>query len=96
MTRFITILFLLTIAFTDSFASQNILNTPVNYTQRTQEELVETKQDKKNKEKKADQKTAQPEIKQVPKSKRQVKPIAVKPNVKVKPIKIIKPKIKKP
>lgn len=35
-------------------------------------------------------------IKEIPKAKKQVKPIAVKPNIKVKPIKIVKPKIKKP
>jgi hypothetical protein len=43
--------------------------------------------------------TAQnPEIKQVPKARRQVKPAVVKPNVKmkVKPIKIIRPKFKRP
>lgn len=34
-----------------------------------------------------------PEIKEVPKSRRQLKPAAVKPNV--KPIKIVRPKIKK-
>ncbi|MBB4110493.1 hypothetical protein [Pedobacter zeae] len=37
-----------------------------------------------------------PIIKQVPKAKRQVKPMTVKPNVKIKPIKIIKPRIKRP
>jgi hypothetical protein len=36
------------------------------------------------------------EIKQVPKAKRQLKPAAIKPTIKVKPIKIIRPKIKKP
>jgi len=36
------------------------------------------------------------QIKEVPKARRQLKPMAVKPNVKVKPIKIIKPKIKRP
>ncbi len=35
-------------------------------------------------------------IKQVPKSRKQLKPTVVKPNIKVKPIKIIRPKIKKP
>ncbi|WP_175636370.1 hypothetical protein [Pedobacter ghigonis] len=48
---------------------------------------------------KPDQKQQQPEpakIKEVPKARRQLKPMAVKPNVKVKPIKIIKPKIKRP
>jgi hypothetical protein len=48
---------------------------------------------------KADQKQQQPEptkIKEVPKAKRQLKPMAVKPNIQVKPIKIIKPKIKRP
>jgi len=38
---------------------------------------------------------AKPEIKQVPKARRQLKPTVVKPVIK-KPIKIIRPKIKKP
>ncbi|MBO9674130.1 MAG: hypothetical protein J7577_11840 [Sphingobacteriaceae bacterium] len=41
-------------------------------------------------------KPEEPIIKEVPKAKRQVKPMMVKPNVKIKPIKIIKPRIKKP
>ncbi|MNU10414.1 hypothetical protein D3C72_2575460 [compost metagenome] len=36
------------------------------------------------------------DIKAVPKSRRQVKPTVVKSKVKVKPIKITRPKIKKP
>ncbi|SER37429.1 hypothetical protein SAMN04488023_10834 [Pedobacter rhizosphaerae] len=57
---------------------------------------------KKQDQKKLDKKTSghpkpdQPKIKEVPRAKRQIKPMAVKPNVKVKPIKIIKPKIKRP
>jgi len=35
-------------------------------------------------------------IKVVPKSRRQVKPTVVKPKIKGKPVKIIRPKIKKP
>jgi hypothetical protein len=51
--------------------------------------------DKKGKTQKADQ--DKPEIKEVPKSKKQSRPKVVsKPMVKVKPIKIIRPKIKKP
>lgn len=59
---------------------------------------LQKKQDKKSsknsgKQKKEDVKV---EIKQVPKAKRQMKPAAFKPTIKVKPIKIIRPKIKKP
>ena len=50
--------------------------------------------EKADKKKKADQK---PDIKEVPKSKRQLKPAAVKTKVKIKtPVKKIKPVIKKP
>ncbi|MEJ5961582.1 hypothetical protein [Pedobacter immunditicola] len=41
-------------------------------------------------------KTKKTAIKVVPKSRRQVKPTVVKPKVKVKPVKIIRPKIKRP
>lgn len=61
-----------------------------------QEELIK-KQDKAKKAKQPENQKPEPlQIKEVPKAKRQVKPMAVKPNVKVKPIKIIKPKIKRP
>ncbi|MBT2563062.1 hypothetical protein J7E50_22795 [Pedobacter sp. ISL-68] len=61
-----------------------------------QEELIK-KQDKEKKDKQPENQKPEPlQIKEVPKAKRQVKPMAVKPNVKVKPIKIIKPKIKRP
>lgn len=61
------------------------------------EEQVIKKQDKEKKDKKPENQKPEPlQIKEVPKAKRQVKPMAVKPNVKVKPIKIIKPKIKRP
>ena len=96
MTRFIIILFLLANVVQEGYARVNISNTTFGRTSWAQEEQAIAKQDKKDKEKTVDQKPAKPEIKQVPKSKRQVKPIAVKPNIKVKPIKIIKPKIKKP
>jgi hypothetical protein len=56
------------------------------------------KQDKQASKKQENQKKAdiEVEVKQVPKAKRQMKPVAVKANIKVKPIKIIRPKIKKP
>ncbi len=47
-------------------------------------EVVETKE------------TQKPDIKEVPKSRKQPKPAVVKPNVKIKPVKIVKPKIRKP
>ena len=58
--------------------------------------------DKKEKNKESKQDTKQvgkdvePEIKQVPKARRQAKPTVIKPVIKVKPIKIVRPKIKKP
>ena len=62
-----------------------------------QEEQVIKKQDKEKKDKQPENQKPEPlQIKEVPKAKKQVKPMAVKPNVKVKPIKIIKPKIKRP
>ena len=61
-----------------------------------QEELI-NKQDKEKKDKQPENQKPEPlQIKEVPKAKKQLKPMAVKPNVKVKPIKIIKPKIKRP
>ncbi|WP_029279846.1 hypothetical protein [Pedobacter borealis] len=61
-----------------------------------QEELIK-KQDKEKKDKQPENQQPEPlQIKEVPKAKKQLKPMAVKPNVKVKPIKIIKPKIKRP
>ena len=61
-----------------------------------QEELIK-KQDKEKKDKQPENQKPEPlQIKEVPKAKKQLKPMAVKPNVKVKPIKIIKPKIKRP
>lgn len=71
-----------------------VLNMPNLPHQEEQEIKV---QDKKKKEKQSDQKKPeQIQIKEVPKAKRQLKPMAVKPNVKVKTIKVIKPKIKRP
>ncbi|CAH0310273.1 hypothetical protein SRABI27_05191 [Pedobacter sp. Bi27] len=61
-----------------------------------QEELIK-KQDKAKKDKQPENQKPEPlQIKEVPKAKKQLKPMAVKPKVKVKPIKIIKPKIKRP
>jgi len=62
-----------------------------------QEEQVIKKQDKEKKDKQPKNQKAEPtEIKAVPKAKKQLKPMAIKPNIKVKPIKMIKPKIKRP
>lgn len=66
-------------------------------------ERQEPKQDKG--EKKRGQKEGKkdvPEIKQVPTARKQIKPLSVKqdikvkPNIKIQPIKIIRPKIRKP
>ncbi|MCZ4244250.1 hypothetical protein [Pedobacter punctiformis] len=56
------------------------------------------KKKKKSSEKqdKAQQPEIDPTIKQVPKARKQLKPAAIKPAIKVKPIKIIRPKIKRP
>jgi len=56
-------------------------------------ENVLLKQDRPKGKQVKTQKTA---IKVVPKSRRQVKPTVVKPKIKGKPVKIIRPKIKKP
>jgi hypothetical protein len=37
-----------------------------------------------------------PDIREVPKARKQARPPVVKPNIKVKPIKVIRPKIKRP
>ena len=58
--------------------------------------LLEQKQDKPSKQTRPTKKQVRPTktvIKMVPKSRRQVKPTVIKPKVKVKPIKIIRPKI---
>jgi hypothetical protein len=59
----------------------------------TEHTLMEFKQDKPSKNEVSPKETA---IKVVPKSRRQVKPTVVKAKVKVKPIKIIRPKMKRP
>jgi len=102
MKRFTVFFCLAFLICTNSFAVQNdtlavSLSTISYIKQEPQQEKV--KQDNKKAEKK--QQPEQPQIKdvqikEVPKARRQLKPMAVKPNVKVKPIKIIKPKIKRP
>lgn len=37
-----------------------------------------------------------PDIREIPKAKKQSRPVIVKPNIKGKPIKVIRPKIKRP
>jgi len=68
----------------------------VNASNKQQDQDKEKQLQKSQEQKKLNQKPDKLEIKEVPKAKRQVKPAAVKPNIKVKPIKIIKPKIKRP
>ncbi|TKC06055.1 hypothetical protein [Pedobacter frigoris] len=62
--------------------------------------IAQEKKQEKTKEKKGEvvetKETQKPDIKEVPKSRKQPKPSVVKPNVKVKPVKIVKPKIRKP
>ncbi|HWV74156.1 MAG TPA: hypothetical protein VN040_20700 [Pseudosphingobacterium sp.] len=52
------------------------------------------KQEKKNQEK--EKKGNPADIKQVPKARKQVKPAKVQSRVRIKPIKIIRPRVKKP
>lgn len=63
-------------------------------------ELGEKRQDDKKTEKKGQQEpkadVPKPDVKEVPKSRRQSPPKVVKPDVKVKPVKVSRPKIKKP
>ncbi len=57
----------------------------------------EKTKDKKSKEKSQEKQQAKkPEIETVPKARKQTRPIVVKPKAIVKPIKVIKPRIKKP
>jgi hypothetical protein len=54
-------------------------------------------QKEKGREKQDEKPIAQkPEVITVPKARKQSRPTVVKPNIKVKPIKVIRPKIKKP
>ena len=56
--------------------------------------------EKKDNKQKPDQKPEpnKPDIREVPKARKQARPpvVVVKPNIKVKPIKVIRPKIKRP
>ncbi|TKC60198.1 hypothetical protein FBD94_14905 [Pedobacter hiemivivus] len=57
----------------------------------------EGKQKPENKEKSnPKQAPNKPDIREVPKARKQSRPPVVKPNIKVKPIKVIRPKIKRP
>jgi hypothetical protein len=56
----------------------------------------EKKQVKENKPKDRQKPTTTPEIKHIPKARKQAKPTMVKPHINVKPIKVIRPKIKRP
>ena len=85
---------LLSISLRGYSAPQDVM--VINASNKQQDQDKEKQLQKGQEQKKSDQKPDKPEIKEVPKAKRQVKPTAVKPNIKVKTIKIIKPKIKRP
>nr|WP_276898056.1 hypothetical protein [Pedobacter kyonggii] len=94
MIRFAIIFCLAIVPLSGVFAVQQDSST---LTVSNQQEVLLKKQDKKKKDKQPENQKPEPlQIKKVPKAKKQLKPMAVKPNVKVKPIKIIKPKIKRP
>lgn len=55
------------------------------------------KRDRKEKKQEPRQATEKPDIREVPKARRQTRPpVVVKPNIKPKPVKVIRPKIKRP
>ncbi|TCC97810.1 hypothetical protein [Pedobacter hiemivivus] len=57
----------------------------------------ESKQKPENKEKPTNNPSPdKADIREVPKARKQARPPVVKPNIKVKPIKVIRPKIKRP
>lgn len=89
MFKFLTAFCLLLFTYGKAFS------TPLNALAIDLPPYLQQKNEKQEK-KKAEGKPEKTPIKEVPKAKRQVKPVAVKPNVKIKPIKIIKPKIKRP
>ncbi|MNY19562.1 hypothetical protein D3C86_1530020 [compost metagenome] len=57
--------------------------------------LPQEKEKKKNDDKGKQEKDV-PDIREIPKAKKQSRPIVIKPNIKGKPIKVIRPKIKRP
>ncbi|MGY3054137.1 hypothetical protein ACVWYG_002340 [Pedobacter sp. UYEF25] len=66
-------------------------------TAKHQQQDKKKDKDKSNSKEKPNQKPDKPDIKKVPKARKQTRPIVVvKPNIKVRPIKIIRPKIKRP
>jgi len=94
MIRFVFIYCLAIVPLSGVFAVQQ--DTTASTVSNQQEELMK-KQDKEKKDKQPGNQKPEPlQIKEVPKAKKQLKPMAVRPKVKVKPIKIIKPKIKRP
>jgi len=78
------------------FAVPVSVNAQAQDKQEVQKKQDDKKQDpKKTVKEKTDE--VKPEIKEVPRARKQQRPsIVLKPNVKVKPIKIIRPKIKRP
>lgn len=58
--------------------------------------LQDEKKDKSKEKSDPKQETAKPDISKVPKARKQSRPPVVKPNIKPKPIKIIRPNIKRP
>lgn len=62
-----------------------------------QDEKKEKRSEKPDvKEKTGKQEPVKPDIREVPKARKQSRPPVVKPNVKAKPIKIVRPNIKRP
>jgi hypothetical protein len=77
------------------WAQQHAVEPPVLNQQEKKQEEKQQDSRKSGKNEKPD--PDKPDIKEVPKARKQSRPeVVVKPNIKVKPIKIIRPKIRRP
>jgi hypothetical protein len=66
------------------------------YDKELRDSLSPQRQEKKKSEDKGKPEQNVPDIREIPKAKKQSRPVIVKPNIKGKPIKVIRPKIKRP
>jgi hypothetical protein len=66
------------------------------YDKEVRDSLSRQQQEKKKSEDKGKPEQNIPDIREIPKAKKQSRPVIVKPNIKGKPIKVIRPKIKRP
>lgn len=67
-----------------------------NLTDTVRQQQQDEKKDKSKEKQDLKQQPEKPDIREVPKARKQSRPPVVKPNIKAKPVKVIRPKIKRP